>query len=155
MIPDQLRRAQAAAAKDRTAQRQARQVKEGIPAEWDRTKAHNFRKYRDRCQELGLDTVDALAWGRGERELKPGRPHHRPAGWCRTEWKAYKSLKNFRKKHGQPDISPEDYQANHAKVPPEVYQAAEVSAAERAAKRKATVDRILREAEQSTRRRRP
>lgn len=153
--PEHLRAAARIAYANRSVERVERQVAEGIPAHWSRGKSHSFRIFRGRQIADGIPPATPEQWEAGECRRKPGRRSERPEGWTKTEWKAYKGLKHYRKHAGLSDITPESYRAEHATVTPEVYEVTEAREAERKKKREAAVARVLRIAEQESRRARP
>lgn len=140
-------------AKTRITLRQARQVAEGIPAEWAKRKAQSYRAFRDRVAADGRPFVSPESWEAGEGRKKPGKESRIPEGWSFEEWRAYGRAQYYRRKmpHLQ-EQTPEEWREKSSKFTPEVHKANSVWKGRRKERQEKAIARILEIAEFQSRR---
>ena len=109
-IGHHLRRASEKGAMIARAQRENRQLAEGIPAEWDRYTARSYRGFRDRRAAAGLPFVSAADWASGDYRIPRDTRRKRPEGWSVEEWHAYTSAQSNRRRNTElPQQTPEEW----------------------------------------------
>ena len=136
----------------RVTARQARQIAEGIPAEWTRRKSQSYRQFMLR-RDPGTPWISPQQWEAGEGRKKRGSKSAAPEGWHPEEWRAYRSTKSERKRHGKPFVTPEQWREEISRYPPDIYKERATWRGRRKERQAAAVARILKIAEQESRRR--